>query len=88
MGRNRIMRANLYVLVLLVGLTVGLFAVGGDATPGALAAACVLPVAGAKAILVGWQFMELRRAHVAWRLGSLLVFGLVFGALVVLGTSK
>lgn len=78
------MRANHCVLGLLVVLTLGLFAAGGEAGLGS-ATLWVLPVAGLKAVLVGWQFMDLRTAHGAWKLGALLMWVVVFGTLLILG---
>jgi ABC-type Co2+ transport system permease subunit len=67
------MRANTCIWAVLLVLSVLSFSMSG-----ATAAALILSTAGVKSALVGWQFMELRRAHVVWRLG---LFALLAGVL-------
>jgi hypothetical protein len=43
----------------------------------------ILAAAGVKAALVGWQFMELRSAHLMWRVAT---FTLLAGVLGLVGT--
>ena len=80
MTRNR---ACVVVWTLLVVLTLASFA--GEAS-GALRAgpALLLGIALAKTVLVGGWYMDLRRAHVAWRLGWAAVAVASLGALWLL----
>ena len=62
------MKTNTWIWIALVLLSASSFWLSG--TPqGATVAITILGAAGVKATLVGWQFMELRSAHLAWKLG-------------------
>lgn len=75
------MKAHTWTWAALLLLTVLGFFVS-ETGHGATAAAFILGAAGVKSGLVGWQFMEMRSAHLVWRLAlfSLLtgILGLVF----------
>ena len=47
-----------------------------------------LIVAATKALLVGSEYMELRRAHRAWGAGFVLGLGAVLGVLTLLATPR
>lgn len=68
------MRANTCIWAVLLALSVLSFSLSGPT-----AAALILSAAGVKSALVGWQFMELRTAHVVWRLGLLTLLAGVLG---------
>ena len=61
------MNTNTWIWAALLLLSASSFSVSGT-TQGAVATATILGAAGVKAALVGWQFMELRSAHLAWKL--------------------
>ena len=64
----------------LVALTVASFAV--SETSGSRAAvAAILLVAGGKALLVGFEFMELRSAHAVWKVAFASLVTLIVGVL-------
>ncbi len=64
------MNGNTRVWITLVALSVTGLAAREALQLGALTAT-VLGAAAAKCTLVGWQFMELRAAHIAWRIATL-----------------
>lgn len=61
------MKSNTWIWIALMLLSASSFSVSGTAR-GITAALIILGAAGVKAGLVGWQFMELRSAHLAWKL--------------------
>ena len=64
------MRANGLIWILLLTVSAVGFRARG------IEGGTILLAASVKSLLVGWQFMELRSAHLAWRLGfGLLVLG-------------
>jgi len=77
------MKTNTWILLILLGLTLSGFALSATIS-GQLAAACILGGAGVKAALVGWRFMDLREAHVLWRLGFAALLCLILGVLLLL----
>lgn len=70
------MRANAFVWLILVGLTLVAFGLG-DWTGWRHGPFLILALAGIKGGLLGWRYMELRVAHLAWRVafGLALVVG-------------
>lgn len=71
------MKANTWIWAALLMLSVVSFSISETAHDQA-AAAFILAAAGLKSALVGWQFMELRTAHLVWRLA---LFALLAGLL-------
>ena len=69
------MKTNSWIWIALILLSASSFSVSGKGT---MATVIILGAAGVKAGLVGWRFMELRTAHVAWKLAfPILLFGTV-----------
>ena len=77
------MKLNLICWLFLVILTIAGFLVSG-AHLGAATSAIVLSAAFVKSGLVGWRFMELHRAHIAWRSAFLLMIASLIGLFFVL----
>lgn len=71
------MKATTWSWAGLLVLTACSFAVS-ESAPARSAASFILSMAGLKATLVAWQFMELRCAHRAWQVAF---FGLLGGVL-------
>lgn len=77
------MKANTWTWAALLLLSVSNFS-ASEAAHGNVAAALILSTAGLKAGLVGWQFMELRSAHVVWRLALFGLLAIVLGLVYLL----
>jgi hypothetical protein len=77
------MKANTCIWIALMLLSVSSFSVSENArsTAGAL---IILAVAGVKAGMVAWQFMELRAAHLAWKIAFPLLFAGTLGLIALL----
>jgi hypothetical protein len=73
------MKANTWTWAALLLLTVSGFS-ASETAHGTTAAAFILGAAGLKSGLVGWRFMELRSAHVVWKLA---LFALLSGVLAL-----
>jgi len=74
------MKANAWAWAAQLLLTVSGFSVS-ESAHGTTAAAFILGAAGLKSGLVGWQFMELRCAHLVWKLA---LFALLSGVLALI----
>ncbi len=77
------MKANTWTWAALLLLTVLGFSVS-EAAHGTSAAAFILGAASVKSGLVGWRFMELRSAHLVWRLALFTLFAGVLGLVFLL----
>ena len=74
------MNTNTAVWVALLGLTVVSFSISGHAFE-----SLVLVTAGLKAAMVAWNFMELRTAHLVWKLGVGALITLALGLVYIMG---
>lgn len=73
------MKANTLALALLILLSAVNFSIGGGSVAG-----LVLAASGAKAAILGWQFMELRSAHFVWRLALFAFLAVMLGGVYLL----
>lgn len=70
---------NLFTLLVLIGLTLGTGLVASFWGESGLLSVTVMGIAGVKFYLVAFEFMELRKAHLFWKIATVTV-----GLLVVL----
>ena len=77
------MKADTWTWAALLLLTVLGFSVR-EGAHGTTAAAFILGAAGLKSGLVGWRFMELRSAHLVWKLALFTLFAAVLGLVFLL----
>lgn len=77
------MKANTWTWAALLVLSVLGFLVS-ETAPGMTAAAFILGTAGVKSGLVGWRFMELRSAHLVWKLALFALLAAVLGLVFLL----
>ncbi len=77
------MKLNLICWLVLVVLTIAGVTVSG-ANLGGATHGIILSAAFVKSGLVGWRFMELHRAHVAWKSAFLLLIAGLTGLFFVL----
>lgn len=77
------MKPITWIWIALMLLSASSFSVSESAR-GATASVIILSVAGVKAGLVGWQFMELRTAHLAWKLAFAILLAGTLGLICLL----
>ena len=78
------MKTNTWIWITLMLMTVSSFSVS-ETGRGTNAAIFILGAAALKAGMVGWQFMELRAAHIAWRFAFTLLLVGTLGLIGLLG---
>ncbi|HSI77141.1 MAG TPA: cytochrome C oxidase subunit IV family protein [Lunatimonas sp.] len=76
---------NLFTLLVLIGLTLGTALVVSLGEASSLRSVMVMALAGVKFYLVSFKFMELRKAHLFWKIATVMVgmFVLVLVGMVV-----
>ena len=77
------MKANTWIWTALLLLSASSFSVSESADKN-MAATLILGAAGLKSGLVGWQFMELRSAHLVWKLAFFALLAGVLGLVYLL----
>ena len=77
------MKTNTWIWIALMLLSASSYSISGTAQ-GATGALIILGAAGVKAALVGWQFMELRLAHRAWKLAFPILLAGTLGLICLL----
>lgn len=64
---------NLFTLLVLIGLTLATVLVVNFWGDSGLLSVTVMGIAGAKFYLVAFEFMELRKAHMFWKIATVMV---------------
>lgn len=75
---------NLFTLLVLIGLTLATALIVSFWGDSRLLPVLVMGIAGVKFYLVAFEFMELRKAHVFWKIATIMVGMLV---VIVVGMS-
>lgn len=68
---------NLFTLLVLIGLTLGTVLVVSFGEESGLRSVMVMAIAGVKFYLVAFEYMELRKAHLFWKVTAVAVGMLV-----------
>ena len=82
---SALIHKGVFTIIIQLLLTVAVSIISGFGANISWAVGTIMGLSAIKFILVGFQFMELKKAHVAWKvlfLGMLIIF--LFGVLIAL----